>query len=145
MVEKEKMFLNTRYTFDLFLGYTLYFAEHGIFLECSGNYVKVAGSMLPWIKYYLNEVSKFICGWCYRKTVEVKLSFPLACDRILWEKVSKGSLRSKEVMCISLLFSARPVISSYKIIKLFNHAFGESMVTIPDYFAVHKSENGFQD
>lgn len=77
------MFLNTRYVYDLFLGYILYFTEHGIFLECPGIYVEVAGSVLLCIKYYLNEVSKFICGWSYRKSMEIKLAFPLACDRVL--------------------------------------------------------------
>lgn len=45
------MFLNTRYAYDLFLGYILYFTEHGIFLECPRSCVEVAGNVLP-----LNQV-----------------------------------------------------------------------------------------
>lgn len=42
----------------LFLGCIFNFTEHRIFLECPRGYVEVAGSALPRIKYYLNEVCK---------------------------------------------------------------------------------------
>lgn len=76
----------------------------------------LAVCFLEWINY-LNEVTKFIYGWSYRKSMEIKLAFPITCDRILWERLSKGSLKA----CTAFPFSARPVISSYKIIELFKH------------------------
>lgn len=73
---EKKMFLNTRYAYDLFLGYILYFTEHGIFLQCPGDYVEVVGSVFPWMNQ-LFEVTEFIYGWSYRKAMEIKLAFPI--------------------------------------------------------------------